>query len=142
MLNYLVSQSPIKGINVLGKELEITQLVDDTTIFLKNADEVPVTLSTVSIFSKASGLNLNVKKCEILSLRKTNKTDICSIPVTYLGINISNNSKEREQNNFGPIEDAIKKKFNCWLQRDLSIYGIVLLSKAERMSRASYAFSS
>lgn len=148
VLNYLVSQSPIKGINLLGKELIITQLADDTTIFLKNADEVPIALSTFELFSKASGLNLNLKKCEILSIRKINYTEICSIPVkvpvkvTYLGINIRTSYKERERDNFAPIEDAIKKKFNCWLVRDLSIYGRVLLSKAEGMSRASYAFSS
>lgn len=49
--------------------------------------------------------------------------------------------KEIMKNNLLPVIEVIKKKFNCWLAKDLSIYDSILLSKTEGMSRASYMFS-
>lgn len=139
-------QNSFTGIDVFGKELKISQLADDTTIFLKSTEEVSMALSALSKFSDVSGLKLNLKTCEILSLNNTDLTEICGIPVkdtvTYLGIKISKDPKEVMNNNLLPVVEAIKKKFNCWLARDLSIHGRVLLSKAEGLSRASYMFSS
>lgn len=52
--------------------------------------------------------------------------------VTYLGIVIDKNDDDNEQcqSNFKPIIDQIRKKFNLWLLRDLSMNGRVLFSKA------------
>ncbi len=36
----------------------------------------------------------------------------------------------------------MRKRYNSWLVRDLSIQGRILLSKAEGLSRAAYLFSS
>jgi len=37
-----ISNSIMKGINIAGKEIRISQLADDTTVFLKNASQVPI----------------------------------------------------------------------------------------------------
>jgi len=55
----------IQPLNVMGNSLVISQLADDTTLFLKNARQIPVALKEISLFSKASGLKLNMEKCEI-----------------------------------------------------------------------------
>lgn len=41
--------------------------------------------------------------------------------------------------NFTPIVEKTRKKLNLWLQRDLSLKGRTLLSKAEGISRFTYA---
>lgn len=58
----------------------------------------------------------------------------------YLGINISQNSNNSSIANFTAIIEKIKKK--SWLQRDLSLKGRVLLTKAGRLSRLAYAAQS
>jgi len=58
--------------------------------------------------------------------------------VSYLGIKICKNQKERIEINYPPLIDKVQKKFNMWLIRDLSLTGRILLSKAEGLSRLSY----
>lgn len=73
-------------------ELIITQLADDTTLFLKNENQVSVAINTISQFSKASVLRLNLIKCGFFS-KDCSETSICGIPVknevVYLGITIA-----------------------------------------------------
>ncbi len=72
-------------------------------------------------------------------------SSICGIAVkntvTYLGINITKN-KNRCATNLNPVIAKTKKKLNCWLQRDLSLKGRILLTKAEGLSCLSYAAQS
>lgn len=56
----------------------------------------------------------------------------------YLGIHMTKNLDHRQQLNFSPRIKKAKSIFNMWLQRDLSIFGRVLLSKAEGVSRFVY----
>jgi len=138
-----VINSSIQGISIAGRDIIISQLADDTTIFLKNASQIPVTIHVISQFSKASGLCLNINKCELLPLKECNIQTICNIPVkdevTYLGIVISKDQKKRCPLNFSPIIKKTQNKLNQWLQRDLSLKGRVLLTKAEGLSRLTYA---
>lgn len=140
MLSLHILNSPnIEGIRIFQRELKITQLADDTVLFLKDSKQVSNAVSLVEEFSAASGLKLNTLKCEILCLYKTNASSICNISikknVKYLGIHICFNSEERQQQNFEPKVKKTQQILNMWLQRDLSIYGRVLLSKAEGISR-------
>uniref|UniRef100_A0A096MGV5 Reverse transcriptase domain-containing protein n=1 Tax=Poecilia formosa TaxID=48698 RepID=A0A096MGV5_POEFO len=118
-----ISNSAVQGIGIANKELIISQLADDTTLFLRNANQIPLALEVIN-FSKASGLFLLLKKCELLPIRDCH-ADICNIPVkqevTYLGILIKT-----------------KNKLNQWLQRDLSLKGRVLITKAEAESIVLY----
>ncbi len=61
--------------------------------------------------------------------------------VNYLGVVISQNERDRVSLNFNPAFEKIKRKFNLWLLRDLSLRGRVLLSKAEGISRLTYIAS-
>lgn len=142
VLSCYVNMNFFQGINVFGNELKICQLADDTTLFLKNAAEVSKAICSINNFSKISGLNLNVNKCEIFPLKSVNMEKIEGIPVkevvTYLGIKLCKDESLRASLNFDPILTSTKRKFNSWLQRDLSIYGRVLLSKSEGLSRSAY----
>ena len=58
--------------------------------------------------------------------------------VKYLGIHICKNVIMSQSLNFLPRLNLTKSILNKWLQRDLSIIGRVLLSKAEGLSRFVY----
>lgn len=63
------------------------------TLFLRDENQVPIAINTINEFSKASGLSLNLSKCEIMSIRGCLTSFICSIPVrdelVFLGITIT-----------------------------------------------------
>jgi len=42
------------------------QLADDTTLFLKDKTQIKNAIELIQTFSDASGLQLNITKCEIL----------------------------------------------------------------------------
>lgn len=138
-----ISNSGLNGIRIADKQILISQLADDTTLFLQDVNQIAVALKYIQIFSKASGLSLNLSKCELMSIKECNLSEICNIKIrnqiSYLGIIITKNELERGSLNFNPIIETTKKKLNMWLQRDLSLKGRILLSKAEGLSRLTYA---
>lgn len=91
-----------------------------------------------SCFSKASGLYLNVNKCELLAVKDSVTRSISNIPVkdtvTYLGISINKDQRTRGTFNFTSVIEKVKRKFNQWLLRDLSLKGGTLITKAEGIS--------
>ncbi len=117
-------------------------MADDTALFLKDKSQVPTAMDCVSKFTKSSGLKLNLHKCEILFIHDSIDLSIENIPVKdsvkYLGIYISINKMTCEQFNFMSKIKKTKHIVNNWLQRDLTIFGRVLLSKAESLSRFVY----
>lgn len=128
LLAYLVLNQPdFKGIDILGYELKISQFADDTVIFLKDKSVIEKALNIISTFSKASGLHLNLKKCELLPLLPCNATQILSIPVKnwvkYLGVKLTNDEKARGKSNIDNKIESVNKSFNHWLMRDTTIFG-------------------
>lgn len=144
-LNIHIKRSNLRGIAVGNKELIISQLADDTALFLEDISQIQVALNILNLFSIASGLNLNINKCELLPVKSCSVSSVCGIAVkntvTYLGIKMTKD-ENRCKLNFDPLVTNTKKKLNCWLQRDLSIKGRVLLTKDEGLSRLAYAAQS
>ncbi len=112
------------------------------TLFLKNVSFIPNAISFINDFSRASDLTLHLSKCEILPLHTINDNYILNIPikssVKYLGIFDTNFFLERQNLHFSSRLKKTKAVLNFWLQRDLSIYGRALLSKADDLSRFVY----
>lgn len=129
-------------VSTIDREVIISQLTDDKTLFLKDSSQISFAIDVIWMFSNASGLHLNISKYELMDLKDCEFPSICSIPierVTYLGIIITKNHKVRCDLNFIPIIERTRKKLNQRLQRDLSLMGTTLLSKAEGISRLTYA---
>lgn len=130
------------GIDILGRTFTISQFADDTLLFLKNKEVLPLVIEKISVFSKASGLTLNFKKCELMAIHNCNLDVIEGIPVKkeikYLGVMITNNVVNREHSNFNSKIESMKKSLNHWLSRDLSILGRILLTKTEGISKLIY----
>lgn len=51
LLNIYVKSGVIKGISIADKEIIISQLADDTTLFLKDATQVPNAINVIQAFS-------------------------------------------------------------------------------------------
>lgn len=140
---YLKNCNDVAKLDVLGTELIISQLADDTTLFLKDDKQISKAINKIKLFSDASGLTLNLKKCELLAIHDTPLKEICNIPIKseikYLGTFIT---KDQNSNSTLNIENKLKEcksKLNLWLQRDLSILGRIYLSKMESLSRLIYS---
>lgn len=103
---------------------------------------VDKTLRGISIFSKASGLSLNFKKCELFPIHTNSDSSIASIrvesEVKYLGLTISKNLIRREDTNISNRIMDMKKSLCHWLTRDLTIFGRTTLSKGEGISKLIY----
>ncbi len=96
-VGYFIEISQVQGINVKGRDLIISQLADDTTLFSKNKDQSPLALNSIQKFSKASGVWLNLNKCEIPTLHDYPVQPLYNIhvkkEVKYLGIVVSKDEK-------------------------------------------------
>ncbi len=103
---------------------------------------VDIALSSVSVFSKASGLPLNIKKCELLPIHSSIDSNIASVKVVsevkYLGIVLCKHVIRREDVNFSNCLIDMKKSLSHWLSRDLTIFDRVTLSKTEGISKIVY----
>lgn len=99
-------------------------------------------IGRINFFSKASGLTLNLRRCELLAVHNSDLGVKANIPVKnevkYFGLVITKNLPAREDLNISPRLKAIQKSLNHWLAQDLSILGRILLSKAEDFSRLIY----
>ncbi len=129
---YTLHCSQIKGIEIEDFTLTISQLADDTCLFLKNKDQVPVILEALKLFSDASGLSVNNSKSEIMAVHSLDDAYISGIQVKqvvrYLGI-MSKSASERITIHFSQRLQKTSNIFNCWLQRNVSIQGRVLISR-------------
>lgn len=96
--------------------LIITQLADDTTVFLKNKEKIPIVVNKIKFFSRASGLYLNLKKCELMSIHDDQTNSVYGIPVKeevkYLGVIITKDNKAREELNILPVIKKSKSILN------------------------------
>ncbi len=119
-LNLYIKRSNIKGVTIGNVEFIISQLMTQH-YFLKDSSQVSVALNILQVFTKASGLNLNIDKYELLPIKNCCVSSICGVAVknivTYRGINIMKN-ENRCATNLNPVIAKTKKKFNGWLQRD------------------------
>ncbi len=132
----------IQGLTVSNRKIKITQLADDMALFLRDKWQIQNALYVTGKFSEASGLKLSINKSEILCLHENQEQFSFNIPgtqcVIYLGNYISKDPTLRQQLNFSLKMKKTKSILNMWLQRDLSVSGRVLLTKAEGISRFVY----
>jgi len=116
LLSDFIKLNHLKGITIAKKEILISQLADDTTLFLLDASQVSAAINVIKSFSSASGLYLNVRKCALLALKNCSALSICDIPVkdsvTYLGITITKNQDTRCSLNFDPVIEKVQRRFN------------------------------
>ena len=120
---------------------------DDCTIFLDPTDEnLRNTVNILDIFFKISGLRISVNKtkaiwfgaghhfghklCPDLPLNWDNKFKL-------LGIEFDNNLEKMDSNYSTKIEE-ITKLLNCWIYRNVTPYGKIVIIKTLALSKLSH----
>ena len=73
----------ILGLSIAGRTVSISQLADDTTLFLKDKSQVDDAIKVINTFSLASSLKLNISKCELLPVKGCTDSSISGIPVKH-----------------------------------------------------------
>ena len=87
MALHIRQSKSIEGIKVEGCSIKITQLADDTTLFLKDTPSLRSVFSFLDRFNRCSGLKLNRSKTEIMWIGSERHS--CSKP---LGLKIAKDS--------------------------------------------------
>ncbi|MEQ2201755.1 hypothetical protein XENOCAPTIV_017514 [Xenoophorus captivus] len=88
VLSIFIKNSYNPSLIISGKQFIITQLADDTNIFMRDINETPKINLFINCFWRASGLKWN--KCELMSVHPTHLTEAHKITtknsVKYFGV--------------------------------------------------------
>ncbi len=72
MLAILIDKnSNFDKLNVFGRQIVLSQLADDTVIFLRDQYQIDKVIQFICLFSKASGLYLNINKCDLIAIHNS-----------------------------------------------------------------------
>ena len=144
----LKNNKSIHGISLNNKEILITQLADDTTLFLKNIESFKTVNTVLEHFYQCAGLRLNKDKTEVLPLGLHNYPNLDSFGlkevtenVKSLGIILSKNTKNIVSNNFSEKIMKLKNLLNMWKSRQLSIKGKITLLRSQALPLILYPAS-
>ena len=131
----------LKGfeIKIDGKThtLKISQLADDTTLFLKSKQDISKALNMIEKFGSLSGLKLNRSKTEGIWLgkqkhckEKYENINFTEKPIKSLGIYFGHNKKECQKLNFDKQLEKTVKIISNWKKRNLTMIGRITVIKS------------
>lgn len=136
----------IKGIRIGNCEIKLSQLADDTSIFIEDVTSLGLVLNTLFTFYTVAGLKLNRNKTEAVWLGMLANRDLKpfrikwvtnfqSLGIKFSSIKIPNSTEE----NFETRIKAIEKCLNLHRIRDLSWKGRITILKALAAPKILYA---
>ena len=136
----------IKGIQINNREIKISQLADDTTLFLGDVDSLKEALKALSSFSKISGLSLNKSKSEIIKIGDNIKgSTFCGIRTVKktcsLGIWYFDNMAEIMHENHTDRLKNFSMTLNHWKARNLSLYGKTTVLKSVAFPKLTHVIA-
>ena len=135
------SDRNVCGINIDSTEFKISQLADDTTLFLKNETSLKNAFQILENFGLCSGLNLNKGKTELISLAKEVITDcelrkrITKGPFKTLGVWFSDSPNNMPEINLTPKLRELQRTINIWSGQPLSLKGKITVIKSLIISK-------
>ena len=132
-------------VNTLTHMLEL--YADDCSIFLEAKDEnLRNTLKNLDNFFKISGLKISISKTKAVwfGAGHNNQYKLCpdltldwDKQFRLLGVDFTNNLEGMEVNFRNKVEE-IRKLFNCWIHRTLTVYGKIVVIKTLALSKLSH----
>jgi hypothetical protein len=140
--------SDIKGININGTEVKVSQLADDTNLFVIDTNSVSIILKTFKLFKTCAGLKVNIDKTKakyIGSLKNVKEylfnLDWSKGYISSLGVHISGDENDHYDLNYKHRILNLKKLLNIWKGRKLSLKGKVTVINTLAISSLVYISS-
>ena len=152
-----IRNSKIKGIELKcsfknerkDHKVKILQYADDTSLFLRDKDDLEIGLRIFDQYESISGLKLNKNKTQAMWLgsEKENNSKPSGLKwvkqIKILGIHFrSDVTASKIECNWTERLEMTKKTIKQWLGRNLSIYGKIIVTKTFLMSPYIYPMQS
>lgn len=120
-------------------------MADDTTIFLRAENDIPILIAELKRFSEVSGLSLNTSKTKGLLLgrhiqtrNKIHGIDSSATAIKSLGVYFGTSKQECLQLNWYKLIEDIQHLLNSWKRRKLTVFGKIVVLKSLVMSKCNY----
>jgi hypothetical protein len=135
-----------EGITINNNHLKVTQLADDTTLFLKSHHELPIILNIIDEFGKYSGLQLNRAKTNGLWIGKSKHNDctvthdikLTSDKIKSLGVYFGNDKNECVNLSWNEKIEKCQQLINSWNKRKLTMFGKITVIKSLLLPKFVY----
>jgi len=138
--SYIKKCPDIKGLTIGNDTFIITQLADDTTLFLQDEKSIANLLCVMDRFFECSGLRLNKQKSEVFLLGNCGQGNNVPNQISglkcitgafrALGIYFSKDKEEVIEKNFKTRLANCQVALNIWSQHNLSLKGKVTVLKS------------
>ena len=148
---HIRNNADIKGIIVGNTDIKIKMLADDTTLLLWDLSSVELAIKDFDIFSKCSGLKLNLQKTKVIPIGSNLYRDKLQKPLSgitlkrgpfkTLGIWFSYNKAEMIDLNFNERIGNMKKQLDIWRSRNLSLKGKIVILKTLILPQILFLFN-
>ena len=109
------TSNAIKGITISKKEIKISQLADDTSLFISNTNSIKPVLDTLGQFQNLSRLKANIEKIKFYNIGAIEFDDrymqgfkFSKDKIKLLGITITKDQSVSEEYNFRPRLKAME----------------------------------
>lgn len=149
LANAIRKDKDIKGIPVGDTILKVSQLADDTTLFVSDFPSIKAALDLIENFRTVSGLSLNVNKTIAKCIGSLDDNIPDSLyglewtngPIRTLGLTLSNDPDTLYKENFLPRLKQFDNVLNIWHCRGLSLKGKVTVLKSLALPKLLYPMS-
>jgi hypothetical protein len=142
----------LKGIQIkldgMTHSLKLSQLADDTTVFVQSKKEISIALNIIKTFDSFSGLILKRNKTEGMwigylkySKEKVENINWVTDYVKCLGIYFGHNKAECKKLNIEKQALKSEKIMNSWKKRNITIVGRIMLVKSLIIPNVTYVAS-
>ncbi len=137
----------IKGIIIGQNEYKLSQYADDSNLFLRDVKSIDKSINLINKFTKVSGLKLNLNKTDGIWLGNYkdhppdyNRIRFTNQPIRCLGIYVGHNKVLCDDYNWKPRIEKLRKLLNSWKERELTMFGKVLIIKCLGISSMIFNF--
>uniref|UniRef100_A0A670JFR1 Reverse transcriptase domain-containing protein n=1 Tax=Podarcis muralis TaxID=64176 RepID=A0A670JFR1_PODMU len=152
LLKKIRQDNQIRGIAVGEKRYKLRAFADDVMITTENPLQcTPRILECINEYGRLAGFKLNYGKTKILvkNMEEKDKVKLQEITgleikkkIRYLGINLTTNTIDLSNENYGKTWNEIKNDLQVWGKLNLSLLGKISVIKMNILPRMMFLFQS